>query len=56
MVENLNLSSASSWLVQARITTGDTMDRRQGDMEARPMLVERESGRQIRIVITELIQ
>ncbi|EGN74669.1 cytochrome c-type biogenesis protein CcmI [Idiomarina sp. A28L] len=55
MLDNVNLSSAPSWLVQARVTTGDTMDRRSGDMEARPVLVERESGRQMRIVITEMI-
>lgn len=55
MLDDVNLSSASSWLVQARVTTGDTMDRRSGDMEARPVLVERESGRQMRIVITEMI-
>ncbi|RUO37378.1 c-type cytochrome biogenesis protein CcmI [Aliidiomarina shirensis] len=55
MLDNVNLSSAESWLVQARVTTGDTMDRRSGDMEARPVLVEKESGRQMRIVITEMI-
>ncbi|RUO18317.1 c-type cytochrome biogenesis protein CcmI [Aliidiomarina iranensis] len=55
MLDGVNLSSAVSWLVQARVTTGDTMDRRSGDMEARPVLVEKESGLQMRIVITEMI-
>ena len=55
MVENVNLSSANSWLVQARLTSAETMERRQGDMESRPILVEREIGQQTRIVITELV-
>ncbi|WP_194756934.1 c-type cytochrome biogenesis protein CcmI [Aliidiomarina indica] len=55
MLEGASLSNASSWLVGARLTTGDTMERRSGDFEARPRLLERETGQQVRIVLTELI-
>lgn len=56
MLEGVDLSSASSWLVQARLTTGETMERRRGDFESRPMLIERESGRQIRITLTDMVE
>lgn len=56
MLEGVDLSSASSWLVQARLTTGETMERRRGDFESRPMLIERESGRQIRITLVDMVE
>ncbi|MCH8502226.1 MAG: c-type cytochrome biogenesis protein CcmI [Aliidiomarina sp.] len=56
MLEGVNLSSAASWLVQARLTTGDSMERRRGDFETRPMLIERESGQQIRITLVDMVE
>lgn len=55
MLEGANLSNAASWLVGARLTTGDTMERRSGDFEARPLLLERQAGQQIQLVLTEWI-
>lgn len=54
MVEGHTLATIQSWLVGARLTTGDTIDIRPGVMEARPRLVETESGQQIELTITEM--
>ncbi|RUO32821.1 c-type cytochrome biogenesis protein CcmI [Aliidiomarina sanyensis] len=55
MLEGASLSNAASWLVGARLTVGDSMERRSGDFEARPRLVERQAGQQVQLVLTELI-
>lgn len=54
MVEGHTLATIQSWLVGARLTTGDTIDIRPGVMEARPLLVETESGQQIQLTISEM--
>ncbi|MCC5880425.1 MAG: c-type cytochrome biogenesis protein CcmI [Idiomarina sp.] len=54
MVDGHTLATIQSWLVGARLTTGDTIDIRPGVMEARPRLVETESGQQIELTITEM--
>ena len=54
MVEGHTLATIQSWLVGARLTTSDTIDIRPGVMEARPRLIETESGQQIQLTISEM--
>lgn len=54
MVEGHTLATIQSWLVSARLTTGDTIDVRPGVMEARPRLIETESGQQVQLTISEI--
>lgn len=54
MVEGHTLATINSWLVSARLTTGDTIDVVPGVMEARPRLLEKESGQQIELIISEI--
>lgn len=54
MVEGHTLTTIQSWLVSARLTTGDTIDVRPGVMEARPRLIETESGQQVELTISEM--
>lgn len=54
MVEGHTLATIQSWLVGARLTTSDTIDIRPGVMEARPLLIETESGQQIQLTISEM--
>lgn len=54
MVDGHTLATISSWLVGARLTTGDTIDVTPGVMEARPRLVEKESGQQVELIISEM--
>lgn len=54
MVDGHTLATIGSWLVSARLTTGDTIDVVPGVMEARPRLLERESGQQVELTISEM--
>ncbi|RAK00781.1 c-type cytochrome biogenesis protein CcmI [Aliidiomarina maris] len=54
MVDGHTLATIDSWLVSARLTVGDTIDVVPGVMEARPRLVNKESGQQIRLTISEM--
>ena len=54
MVEGHTLATISSWLVGARLTTGDTIDIIPGVMEARPHLLDKEPGQQIELIISEM--
>ncbi|MCC5855568.1 MAG: c-type cytochrome biogenesis protein CcmI [Idiomarina sp.] len=55
MTPDRTLSSVRNWLVGARVTASGTIELRQGDMEARPRLIERENRQQIELRITEMI-
>lgn len=54
MVEGHTLATIQNWLVSARLTTGETIDVRPGVMEARPRLIETESGQQVQLTISEM--
>ena len=54
MVDGHTLASIGSWLVSARLTTGDSIEILPGVMEARPRLLEKEPGQQIELIISEM--
>lgn len=54
MVDGHTLATIDSWLVSARLTTSDTIDIEPGVMEARPRLLDKESGQQVRLTISEM--
>lgn len=56
MMEGQSLSDIDQWLVGARLVHGDTIELRPGDMEARPRLIDRQSGQQIELIINEFIE
>lgn len=54
MVDGHTLATIDSWLVGARLTTSETIEVRPGVMEARPRLLDKESGQSITLTISEL--
>lgn len=54
MVEGHTLATINRWLVSARLTTSDTIELQPGVMEARPRLLDNESGQQINLTISEM--
>jgi cytochrome c-type biogenesis protein CcmI len=54
MMDGHTLATIDSWLVGARLTTSDTIEVRPGVMEARPRLLEKESGQSVTLTISEL--
>ncbi|RUO30269.1 c-type cytochrome biogenesis protein CcmI [Aliidiomarina soli] len=54
MVDGHTLATIESWLVSARLTTAETIEIGPGVMEARPRLLETESGQQVNLTITEM--
>ncbi|MGX5913424.1 c-type cytochrome biogenesis protein CcmI [Aliidiomarina sp. Khilg15.8] len=54
MVDGHTLATIDSWLVGARLTTSDTIEVRPGVMEARPRLLDKESGQSVTLTISEL--
>lgn len=54
MMDGHTLATIDSWLVGARLTTSDTIEVRPGVMEARPRLLDKESGQSVTLTISEL--